>query len=94
MTDREKIIKGLVEARRIIKEHVPVRYWGYSVMACHCAIDMLKEQASVKPVRDINGVYYCGNCNTICVGYEVEFTNSIIKVENYCHKCGRKVEWE
>jgi hypothetical protein len=55
---------------------------------------LLKAQEAVKPIRDINGVYYCGNCDTICVGYEVEFTNSIIKVENYCHKCGRKVKWD
>ena len=58
------------------------------------ALALLKAQEPMKPIRDINGVYYCGNCDTICVGYEVEFTHSIIKVENYCHKCGRAVKWE
>ena len=58
------------------------------------ALALLKAQEPMKPIRDINGVYYCGNCDTICVGYEVEFTHSIIKVENYCHNCGRAVKWE
>lgn len=94
MPDVEKVIKGLKEAFEVIVAHVPERYWGYSLNACKDALALLKAQEPVEPIRDINGVYYCGMCDTICVGYEVEFTHSIIKVENYCHKCGRKVKWE
>ena len=65
--------------------------WAY---ARYCADRLLKAQEPVEPVRSKGGLYHCGSCGEICVGYEVEFTHSIIKVANYCHKCGRKVKWE
>jgi len=57
------------------------------------AIALLKAQEAVAPVRNKDGVYHCGNCGETCVGYEVEFTRRIQKVETYCHKCGRAVKW-
>lgn len=57
-------------------------------------IELLKAQEPVAPVRNKDGIYHCGNCGETCVGYEVEFTHSRIKVENYCHICGQAVKWE
>ena len=97
--EREKVIKGLECCVNDLGECDFCPYdEGRGKLACgknlySDALALLKAQEQ-KPIRDINGVYYCGNCDTICVGYEVEFTNSIIKVENYCHKCGRKVKWD
>ena len=67
-----------------------IRFYAYIMRKAHA---MLKEQEAVKPIRD-DGIYRCGNCKQVCVGYEVEFTHRIIKVENYCHKCGKAVKWE
>ncbi len=110
MMDREKVIKGLEYCAASCKgawdENNGCPYMSDFIalgpnhngrcvdLLCADAITLLKAQEPVEPIRDINGVYYCGICNTICVGYEVEFTHSIIKVENYCHKCGRKVKWK
>jgi len=44
MLDREKVIKGLEEAVRVIEGHVPERYRGYSRLSCYDAIALLKEQ--------------------------------------------------
>ena len=42
--DRDKVIKGLEEAIRVIDVHVPERYWGYARQACCDAIAFLREQ--------------------------------------------------
>ena len=42
--DRNKVIKGLEEAVRVIDAHVPERYWGYARQACCDAIAFLREQ--------------------------------------------------
>ena len=99
--DREKVIKGLecCVAYDYKCNDCPYQDDGGAEDGCYSdelkadALALLKAQEPMEPIRDINGVYYCGICETICVGYEVDFTNSIIKVENYCHKCGRKVKW-
>ena len=88
MTEREQVIAELLYLKHDCLEG------SATDQTLDNAIALLKAQEPVEPIRDINGVYYCGNCDTICVGYEVEFTHSIIKVENYCHKCGRAVKWE
>ena len=108
MIEREKVIKALDLCKydpdpgqtvKYLHSCVHCPYWNDGV-APECsvmytdAIAMLKEQEPVKPIRDIDGIYYCGNCDQNCVGYEVEFTHSIIKLENYCHKCGRRVKWK
>lgn len=88
MNDREKVIN-------LLSKYINCSFGDKDEMVTvEEIVALLKAQEPMKPIRDINGVYYCGNCDTICVGYEVEFTHSIIKVENYCHKCGRKVKWE
>jgi ribosomal protein S27AE len=90
----EKIIKGLVEARRVIKEHVPVRYWGYSVRACSDAVDMLKTQEPVEPVVDID-TWKCGNCGHTLEHQQLLGDNVLFHEQyNYCPECGKAVKWE
>lgn len=92
--DREKVIKGLEEAIRTIETHVPERYRGYSRLACHDAIALLREQEAVRPetivrtgMREEPTIHalVCGNCHKI-MGYCV--------VYNFCPWCGRAVKWD
>ena len=46
MIDREKVIKGLGETLRVLGNHVPERYLGYSAGACLDAIALLEAQES------------------------------------------------
>jgi hypothetical protein len=63
MTDREKVIKGLYEAVRVINDHVPVRYVGYAEQACWDALTLLREQ---KQNPDCEHAEWDG---TGCLGY-------------------------
>lgn len=53
MIDRQKVIKGLEEAYRVIEDHVPERYRGYSRLACCDAITLLRDQARVLTVEEV-----------------------------------------
>lgn len=95
MPDREKVISNLEELLKCSRYNDNVG-WNpdNDTETLEDALALLKAQEPVEPVRSKRGIYHCGSCGETCVGYEVEFTHSIIKVENYCHKCGRKVKWE
>jgi hypothetical protein len=91
MPDVEKVINGL---EQFIADFKPFCGNKSDWQRVDDALALLKAQEPVEPVRNKEGVYHCGSCGKACVGYEAEHSHSIIKVENYCHKCGRKVEWE
>ena len=95
MIDREKVIQELNDSLKNLHcgfVDCVGDVYAVSEETIKNIIDLLKEQEAVKPIRD-DGIYRCGNCKQVCVGYEVEFTHRIIKVENYCHKCGKAVKW-
>ena len=59
------------------------------------ALELLKEQDAVEPIRSKDAdVWYCGNCDEI-VGEETLTMGGIQEVRhNYCPECGRKVKWD
>lgn len=58
------------------------------------ALELLKEQEPVKPVKTWN-TYLCGNCNRSV--YHEERQGCLVLYEErytYCPNCGRKVKWD
>ena len=107
MMDREKVIKGLecclpMTTRNGLADCKQCPYdrkitlEGGVTECCHDlmaeALALLKAQEPVKPVRK-QGLYLCGNCHETAVGYVADFTRRLIKLDNYCRKCGRAVKW-
>ena len=94
--DREKVIKGLEEAYKVIEDYVPGRYRGYSRLACCDALALLREQEPVEPsemdVSPIRMEYYCGACRCL-VGAESAIRNDVGFRHAYCPECGKKVLW-
>lgn len=98
MVDREKVIKGL-ECLAQEKEPAanPCKDCGYISRPnfAFCikdvavdALELLKEQEAVKPkVIGTNSfghpVHACGECGLL-----------ITESMNYCHECGKRIEWE
>ena len=87
--DREKVIKGLEEAYRVIEDHVPSRYRGYSRLACCDAIALLREQDTVEHALDV----------LIAHGWKKDETEPVkpirtletIRAEYNCGSCTGKV---
>lgn len=102
--NRERVIDGLEATKTFIAATKNMFEIGFpniksdiyenALASISDAIELLSEQEAMEPVRSKGGVYHCGGCGEICVGYEAEYSHSIIKIENYCHKCGRAVKWE
>lgn len=92
--DRTKVIKGLGEALTLLAEYVPgERYLGYAPGACLDAIELLKAQEPIVPIRcsahahGSDDVWYeCGKCG--------EFLGVNRYSKQFCAKCGRAVKWE
>ena len=103
MADREKVIKGLecCTGNCGYMTDCPYSYDchgadpnGVSRQLLTDALALLKEQEAVKPIVEqydlpltLTSVrkkkkYYCGICKEEITGNNV-----------YCHKCGRKVQW-
>ena len=63
--------------------------------AYNIAIQALKEQEAVKPVRDkkTGRVWLCGNCGSY-VGFEDHDENDPNEYDKFCRQCGRPVLWE
>lgn len=93
MPDREMVVS---EFERCIGLFSPADTSDeYFICVCKRALELLKEQEAVKPIVDQYALprtmytvqfikkYYCGICNE-------EITRNNV----YCHKCGRKVEWD
>ena len=56
---------------------------------CKDALELLKEQEAVAPIRKklkFSETWECGNC------HEELFEGDVIR-DNYCWNCGRKVNW-
>ena len=70
-----------------------VKEFGSTILSD--AIDLLREQTSVKPERDsLSGrIWLCGNCGEF-VGFEDHDLMDPNEFDNYCRKCGKKVLWE
>jgi rubrerythrin len=84
--DREKVIKGLEEAYKVIEDYVPGRYRGYSRLACCDAIDLLREQETTFVLEpDRYQHYHCEKCGYV--------TGIIARMHKFCPECGRKVLW-
>lgn len=95
MTDREKVINGLQIERECVSRDcdrdcgncdlVQDRDWLLSVY--DNALELLKEQEPVKPVRfqpgTGNPMLKCGGC-----------LEDLKSIYNYCPWCGRKLNWE
>jgi rubrerythrin len=85
--DREKIIKGLEEAYKVIEDYVPGRYRGYSRLACCDAIDLLREQETTFVLEpDRYQHYHCEKCGYV--------TGIIARMHKFCPECGREVKWD
>jgi hypothetical protein len=63
---REKVIKGLEEAYKVIEDYVPSRYMGYSRLACCDAIALLREHDDCEncaiAIEDRQPVVRCKDC--------------------------------
>lgn len=60
------------------------------------AIDELKERLEqITPVKDAvcKRIWRCGNCGTY-VGFEDNDPYDPNDYDNYCHKCGKPVNWK
>lgn len=90
---RGKVIEGLEKALAISKE-VDSGYIWITVGEGKKALELLKEQEAVKPIVEQYALpltntsvrfikkHYCGICKEEITGNNI-----------YCHKCGRKVDW-
>lgn len=54
----------------------------YLAGGLYIALELLKEQEPVSPIRD-KGLCVCGNCG-----------NWVYKSDKFCSKCGKAVKWE
>jgi hypothetical protein len=88
--DREKVIKGVHDARRYLEDRELVdKSVGVHIDALNDAIELLKEQEAIKPILIREGRnknyndYVCPRCDNV-VAYE----------QNYCSECGVRFLWE
>lgn len=91
MADREKVIKGLEEA----KEFIRTRSNGSAskicrlMDVCNAAVILLKAQEAVEPTLIREGRnkhcndYVCPRCD-----------EEVVYEQNYCSECGVKFMWE
>ena len=100
MPDREKVIYGLytaIGALRALKNKFPKTEEDVEpgIQACTEAVELLKEQEAVKPVRDkkTGRMWLCGNCGSY-VGFEDHDEDDPNEFDKYCRECGRPVLWE
>ena len=90
--DREKVIKGVHDARRYLED----REWvdknvGVHIDALNDALALLKEQEAIEPVKipwlhsdgSVSEKYRCGSCDL-----------SIFPSYKFCPFCGQAVKWE
>lgn len=95
MPDLEKVIKGLEACLAYINgigdcSDEVCQYFQGDIVDCHGrlmrdAIELLKAQTPIEPVRDSWLNWHCGNCRR-----EIdEYAGDV-----YCPGCGRKVKWD
>lgn len=89
MPDREKVIKGLECCRNGFCFACPYNDGVDGNVDCKQkwaddALELLKAQTPIKPVRDSWLNWRCGNCQREIDRYVGDV---------YCPECGRKVDW-
>ena len=86
MADREKVIKGLEE---IANDQWLIRHADYYSMIATDALELLKEQEAVTPIKARQGrnEYYSYFLCPVC-------KNDITFHQSYCEDCGRKMKWD
>ena len=83
MPEREKVIKGVHDARRYLED----REWvdksvGVHIDALNDALALLKEQEAIKPITE-HKLFLCPVCK-----------NTLFRGQKFCHECGKRIEWE
>lgn len=97
MADREKVIKGLICCQRYDCESCP--YYEEPGTLCgiyNDALELLKENESVKPISTDSGVrieYNCGSCGK-WFAYKSKIHPELDFRMKYCPHCGREVKWK
>ena len=97
MIDREKVIKGLECCLEGLCDCCPYESIG-GPGGCKDAplvdaLNVLKAQAPVKPVLDID-TWNCGNCGHTLEHQELLGDNVLFHEQYiYCPQCGRAVKW-
>jgi len=84
MPDREKVIKGLHDARRYLEDKEWVdRGASPHIDSINDAIALLKEQEAVEPIVS-TAEQRCGNCN------------KVIEMDEWkaCPWCGKRIDWK
>ena len=94
MTDREKVIRHIIAEIGIAKT-CKKDFALVDIDMLSDALSMLKEQETVKPVRDkeTGRIWLCGNCGTY-VGFEDNDPNDPNEFDKYCRECGHPVLWK
>ena len=93
MPDREKVIKGVHDARRYLED----REWvdksvGVHIDALNDALALLKEQEIV-PYIDIDEAK-CPDCKVKLTRQELLGEDVLFEdFYDYCPRCGKKVKW-
>ena len=87
MTDREKIINAIEKAKKQSEEYAQDRII-VPFKEADMILALLKEPEAVEPkVIRMNDfgypVHACGKCG-------LKITESM----NYCHECGKRIDWE
>ncbi len=97
MTDREKVIRGLENAKNVIENWIPMFEQYNSPAVIDEAIALIEEQEPIKPYMDYDGqdVWRCGKCGNSLMhpsyyGADEDAKNYI----RYCSHCGRAVKWD
>lgn len=108
MSDLEKVINGLTQhlsgkvprcdncmysGAEDMKKYTDPYSCALSVMAD--ALQLLKEQKPVEPVRDpkCGRVWLCGNCGQF-VGFEDNDPSDPNEYDHFCRSCGKAVKWD
>lgn len=83
MADRDKVIRHFKDAIEASGNNNKWRFVRLDII--EDAIDLLKAQEPVKPIRFTLMYWRCGNCRREIDKYEGDM---------YCPRCGRKVKWD
>ena len=98
MDDREKVIKGLEEAKGFIKSESLPAYSLKALLNIDDALALLKAQEPVAPVRKTFLIsapdeYGTTPSRTVC-GACGAWLLTVEPRAKYCPNCGRAVKWE
>ena len=90
MSDREKVINGLEEAKEFIRtgSNGSASKICRLMDVCNAAVILLKGQEAVVPevevLNEIDRLYRCSRCRK----------HFFYRKQKYCDQCGQAVKWE